>query len=1669
MHSERDYLVKVVFPQLRERLEQYRIHLIDIDLRWGITEEESENDRVLDLCLQQIDTCRPFFVGILGERYGWVPKVFDEQSVSKYGWIQHHTGKSVTELEILYGVLNKPEMHEHSLFYFRDPAFAHDIPESIRADVLSEDAESAAKLSCLKQAIREVALPRPPMENYPCQYAGLRVNWRLAAMELEDADRDALHAIARDGIVDPAEYESLDERYRAIVHRCGTIRLKGLEAFGARVLDDLWQAVKTQYELPDRPPTEALRETDPLAEEDEYHRQFMESRTRIYIGRQEIQRQLHAVADADDPYGCVVTGPAGSGKSAVMAKFAQDYADRHPEQLVIPHFVGASRASTSLGPMLRRFCLILADRFHYTEMLKEAGQQDEEVPVEVPFDTSKLVLTFQDFVRRVPKEHRVVFVIDALNQLDETDNAHELYWLPREWPDSVNCFTSCIAREDKDLPVLEGFQGRRNYTLKVEDLTDDERLAIIADVPSMSAKRLDSQQVRMLIENPATRNPLFLLVALEELRGFGSYEQLNLRLSQLPREGDTVMAIFTQVIDRLENDFDQGVVRRVLSYLACARNGLSETELSEMLEGVDIATSAADLFPILRQVRPYLQFRGEYLDYFHGSFVEAVWDTYLASEESAQMVHRELTHYFYRTLNPVDAPAYSGDSVHALRDVVYHQVRAGELNKAVDTLTSFEFIQAKCHAKLVFELCDDYREARAVLPEAQAELEEERRRYERLARYAAELSAYAKAWSELRDEISKGEPASNAEPQSPEPPTTYRVWTEAEIDAQNKRFNGSPTRLDHLNAFARFVSTESYPLLKYGQREGFIIQHALNYEPSGPVHTAALRLLPNCKGPMILRQWALGKSGNVRPALIATLVGHSGIVEAVDVTPDGRKIVSVGQDETLRIWDPNTGRCLRSIENAGAGTSVATVSSGQVAVSGCCDGSLRVWNLDTGICIAKLDIFSSPITDVDVTPDGRLAISAGHDKTVKLWDLESRDLLEILGGHKDSVHGVSISADGRFVISAGYNLKAWDLKSVNRPRTLTGLMELANCLRTTPDGRLIVSGHSDMKVRIWNLAMGKRVRTLKGHKDRVLCVDITPDGKLAISGSSDNTLRVWDVETGACIRILTGHAESVKSVRILPDGRRAVSSSSDGTIRIWNVQSGDVLPDAGHFGNVTCLDFTPDGRRAVSCGNDGTLKVWDAESGSCLRTLKIQREPSLSLLPDGRRAISGGWKFSDESLEIRDVNTGRLLRKMGNNAGKVTSLAAGPDGRYVASAYCYDYVSNEDVTVKRGSSPTLLVWDINSGKCKRTFQGHVKPVNRIRITPDGFHIVSGSQDGTVRIWNMETGECLRILSEQYSRVRCLDVTPDSKHVVVGNTDNTLRFWDIETGCFLSTLLGHDGPVDSVKITCDGRFMLSGSTDRSLRIWEVGKGECRAFLFADQAITAISICSDRIALGTKTGAVTFLKLCGIEIGQFPAKPDENSNKAIHYQSGAQACNVETGSPKIQTGVRARTQATERIEHEPEVSSQTAKPVTSRVPKYHFESPLHIATCLAVIISYKYDYFSLWWVAGTVVLIGIALYVRDKRQRLNAGNLRILAVMIFCLSAPLAYGGNILTRHDQLWVCFAGYVFRSAGYVGILLGWSLALNPAVSCPSCRSLCRRIPESQKYACDKCGWRET
>jgi hypothetical protein len=120
MQAERDELVKYIFPKLRKLCEQRGVTWGQVDLRWGITDEQKSEGQVLQICLDEIHRCRPYFIGLLGERYGWVPENIPPELVQREPWLKEHFKHSVTELEILHGVLNNPEMTAHAFFYFRD-------------------------------------------------------------------------------------------------------------------------------------------------------------------------------------------------------------------------------------------------------------------------------------------------------------------------------------------------------------------------------------------------------------------------------------------------------------------------------------------------------------------------------------------------------------------------------------------------------------------------------------------------------------------------------------------------------------------------------------------------------------------------------------------------------------------------------------------------------------------------------------------------------------------------------------------------------------------------------------------------------------------------------------------------------------------------------------------------------------------------------------------------------------------------------------------------------------------------------------------------------------------------------------------------------------------------------------------------------------------------------------------------------------------------------------------------------------------------------------------------------------------------------------------------------------------------------------------------------------
>jgi len=298
------------------------------------------------------------------------------------------------------------------------------------------------------------------------------------------------------------------------------------------------------------------------------------------------------------------------------------------------------------------------------------------------------------------------------------------------------------------------------------------------------------------------------------------------------------------------------------------------------------------------------------------------------------------------------------------------------------------------------------------------------------------------------------------------------------------------------------------------------------------------------------------------PLEVQTLQGHTGSVYCCAVTPNGSRLVSSSADETLKVWDLDSGEVNHTLRgHLGWVCCCAVTLDGFRVISSSRDGFLKVWDLDSGEEVCTLKGHTNCVSCCAVTPAGSRAISGSWDETLKVWDLDSREEILTLRGHTDAV----------------------------------------TCCAVTPDGSRAISGSSDNTLRVWDLERGEEIRTLRGHTNTVSCCAVTPDGSKVISGSNDKTLKVWDLERGKEVHTLQGHTHWVNCCVIPPDCSRVISGSGDETLKVLDIDSGELVHSLrGHTDNIACCTFTPDGSRLFSGSHDRTLKVWALPIGTPL-------------------------------------------------------------------------------------------------------------------------------------------------------------------------------------------------------------------------------------------------------------------------------------------------------------------------------------------------------------------------------------------------------------------------------------------------------------------------------------
>lgn len=288
-----------------------------------------------------------------------------------------------------------------------------------------------------------------------------------------------------------------------------------------------------------------------------------------------------------------------------------------------------------------------------------------------------------------------------------------------------------------------------------------------------------------------------------------------------------------------------------------------------------------------------------------------------------------------------------------------------------------------------------------------------------------------------------------------------------------------------------------------------------------------------------------------RPEIVVQL-GHSGALNAVAYSPDGRLALTGGADGTARLWDVNVGRELRILAgHRGPVTSVAFAPDGRTAATAGVDGTARLWELATGKELHRFEGHVGRVNAVAFTPDAKSVVTAGDDKTVRIWDLSTGSEVRRLD-HVEEVRAAAVS----------------------------------------PDARLIAAGCAGGTTYLWDARTGREVRRYIGHKDAVVAVAFAPDGSALLTGSLDTSARLWSMESAQELRRFTGQTQGLTSVGFSPDGRLVVAGGRDSSTTLWQVQTGRMLARLMYFSDGTWAVVDADGRYDASNGGDVDAVRW---------------------------------------------------------------------------------------------------------------------------------------------------------------------------------------------------------------------------------------------------------------------------------------------------------------------------------------------------------------------------------------------------------------------------------------------------------------------------------------------
>jgi len=1483
MHGERDILTRIVFPELKERAKQRKINIYEVDLRWGVTEEESQQGKSIELCLAEVERCQPFFIGILGNRYGWAPAEYDVPDQPRFHWLKNYPkGRSITELEMHLAALNDPGNAGASFFYFRDDSFLDQVPENFRHHFKDNDEEAQQKMDDLKNRIRQSGLPL--YENYTCSF----------------------------GTSD------------------GKPATTNLENFAEQVFNDLWRAIDQMY--PAEPPP-----ADHVELERSYHQAFVQTLSSNFIGRKEMLEQMQKHVDGIRTQLLVITGKVGEGKSALLANFARELALKDDKTFVLSHFIGTSPGSTDIRKTLGRLC---AELKHVFELEDEIPSEYKELCnifpkflEEATFKGKLIVIIdavnqLDDKIHRshamdwLPAKFPCKFILStvegacfdairyrysaftelkmqALNPRERNDLVRDTLWQYHKKLDDRpmnNQMRVLLRKADAGIPLFLVVACEELRVFGVYEKVSERIKTLGERIPKLFEEvlqRMEGDHGKQLVQDTCTlictsRNGLLeselrSLLGVSDSQWTGFLRSLSAFLKPTGDEGEitffhqqfyaaiakrylTNVRIIQKYHAKLADFFyeradpthdgtwqrgnDARAIRELVHHLINSEKFLELVVVLTDLAFVELKASLGQIFDLIEDYNAATAEGANAVPNYEGKKFVQEFKNFV--KFSANILQHNPILTFQQAANQ---PAHTEPAKRAItrwRDHLERRPWVKWINKPQEsdpckqTYSGYqESITAGAFSANGKIIAAASRDCLIRLYNADTGTE------------LFTLAGHSNWIVDLKFSPDGGYLASASWDE------TLKVW-EVDSGRLTYTFKGHNRRINacaysHDNAYLASASwdcTVKIWNIKSGDKDP--VQTISTGEK--PINTCVFS--PDDKK-IVVGTWdGKIKEFNIENGnLVSTLVGHTKSVQSVAYEPSGNHMVSGGLDNSLMLWDAQAGKPISQLaRHAKAVTSVAYTVDGSHVLSASADATTKIWQANLGRqrrLIKTKDCFMNCCC-YNPTVEDQL-VTGSSDCNVLIWDLGEGVITKKLEGHTRPVTASEYSPDGKFIASSSEDgiIIIWNAETGEKIRTITGHTAAVTGLVWSPvsDDYRLASSSDDFTVRIWNAETGSdAIPPLKAHTNVVKSVSFDPRGKLLASASRDNTLRVWDSRNGNLLHTLRGHLDWLNCCHFSPTSNRLVTCSWDYTLTLWNARKGEVIsPMRGHQSSVSYCRFSPDGKNIVSASFDGTLKIWDAESATEITTLT------------GHTARVNGFCFSRDGHSITSVSDDATIKTWDPLAATEIGTLVGHAGPIRGATFS---PSNKTV-ITVSDDKTLKVWDVGIGgeskdsgsfstifsdekkedeKSSEKLTGHSAWVNYVAVSTDATRLMSFSDDGTFAIWDTTTLNKLRHVTrpepDHLRPFKCGQFSANGQLIITASDDGAVILWDARTREQVREVFRHSsGPATSVAFGSDDKIV-SGGWDKVVCVSDSRKSENKKFTGHEDWILSVDVSSDK---------------------------------------------------------------------------------------------------------------------------------------------------------------------------------------------------------------------------------